>query len=171
MPFIARWPGQIKGGGKTNALACLTDVYATLEQITGQQKQALGGEDGYSLGPVFKGESSSGRDTLISHSIGGSFAIRQGSWKLCLSAGSGGWSAPRERDAKKQGLPPMQLFNLADDPAEKKNLVKDNPEKVNTLLKLLDEDVRNGRSTPGEKVSNDRDVKFLPRGVTISAGA
>ena len=65
----------------------------------------------------------------------------------------------------------MQLFNLADDPAEKKNLVKDNPEKVNTLLKLLDEDVRNGRSTPGEKVSNDRDVKFLPRGVTISAGA
>ncbi len=171
VPFIARWPGQIKGGGKTNALACLTDVYATLEQITGQQKQALGGEDGYSLGPVFKGESSSGRDTLISHSIGGSFAIRQGSWKLCLSAGSGGWSAPRERDAKKQGLPPMQLFNLADDPAEKKNLVKDNPEKVNTLLKLLDEDVRNGRSTPGEKVSNDRDVKFLPRGVTISAGA
>ncbi|MDP7134606.1 MAG: arylsulfatase, partial [Planctomycetota bacterium] len=171
VPFIARWPGQIKGGGKTNALACLTDVYATLEQITGQQKQALGGEDGYSLVPVFKGESSSGRDTLISHSIGGSFAIRQGSWKLCLSAGSGGWSAPRERDAKKQGLPPMQLFNLADDPAEKKNLVKDNPEKVNTLLKLLDEDVRNGRSTPGEKVSNDRDVKFLPRGVTISAGA
>ena len=167
VPFIARWPGQIKGDGETNALACLTDVYATLEQITEQKKQALGGEDGYSLVPVFKGESTSGRDTLISHSIGGSFAIRQGSWKLCLSAGSGGWSAPRENVAKKQGLPPMQLYNLADDPGEKKNLVKDKPEKVNALLKLLDEQVRNGRCTPGTKVSNDRDVKFLPKGVTM----
>ena len=167
VPFIARWPGQIKGGGKTNALACLTDVYATLEQITGQKKKALGGEDGYSLVPVFKGESTSGRDSLISHSIGGSFAIRQGSWKLCLSAGSGGWSAPRENEAKKKGLPPMQLYNLADDPGEKKNLVKDKPEEVNALLKLLDEQVRNGRCTPGKKVSNDRDVKFLPKGVTM----
>ena len=56
---------------------------------------------------AFKGEATSGRDTLISHSAGGSFAIRQGSWKLCLSGGSGGWSAPREGDAKKKGLPRM----------------------------------------------------------------
>ena len=34
----------------------------------------VGGEDGYILIPVFKGEATSGRDTLISHSIGGSFA-------------------------------------------------------------------------------------------------
>ena len=61
----------------------------------------------------------------------------------------------------------MQLYNLAEDPAEKTNLVKDEPEKVKTLLLLLDEQVRRGRCTPGEKVSNDRDVKFLPAGVTM----
>ncbi len=167
VPFIARWPGQIEGGKKTRALACLTDVYATLEAVTSQEKQTLGGEDGYCLLPVFKGEDSSGRDTLISHSIGGSFAIRQGPWKLCLSSGSGGWSAPREGDAKKQGLPPMQLYNLADDPAEKKNLLKHEPEKVKELLLLLDDQVRNGRCTPGAKASNDRDVNFLPAGVEL----
>jgi arylsulfatase A len=142
-------------------------VYATLEAITGQERQAVGGEDGYSLWPVFQGEATSDRETLISHSIDGSFAIRQGPWKLCLCGGSGGWSAPREGEAKQKGLPAMQLYNLAEDAAETKNLIEDEPEKVDALLLLLDERVRNGRSTPGEPLKNDRDVKFLPSGVTM----
>lgn len=167
VPFIVRWPGQIKGGSKSDALVCLTDVYATLEAITEQKQELSGGEDGYSLLPLFKGQATSGREALISHSIDGSFAIRQGSWKLCLCGGSGGWSAPREAEAQKKGLPPMQLYNLAEDPAETKNLIDDEPEKVNALLLLLDERVRNGRSTPGEPLKNDRDVKFLPAGVNL----
>ncbi len=170
VPFIVRWPGHIRAGSKTRAMACLTDVYATLEDITGQPRRALGGEDGFSLLPVLHGADSSDRDTLVSHSIGGSFAIRQGQWKLCLSAGSGGWSAPREAEAKKQGLPKMQLFNLADDPAEQKNLLSAQPGKVAELLRLLDGQVRRGRCTPGEAVSNDRDVTFLPAGVTFPDG-
>ncbi len=169
VPFVARWPGKIKPGGKTDALACLTDVYATLEAITGQERKPLGGEDGYSLLPVFNGEDTSGRNALVSHSIGGSFAIRQGEWKLCLSAGSGGWSAPREPAAKEQGLPPMQLFNLTEDPAETNNLADEQPEKVKALLLLLDKQVRNGRCTPGSEVENDRKVDYLPKGVTLPA--
>jgi arylsulfatase A len=167
VPFIARWPGWIEGGTESTALACLTDVYATLADLTDQPSERLGGEDGFSLLPVFQGAASSGRDTLVSHSIGGSFAIRQGDWKLCLSAGSGGWSAPREAEAKKQGLPKMQLFNLADDPGEQENLLKQQPHKVEMLLLWLDSQVRHGRCTPGEAVPNDRDVKFLPAGVTL----
>jgi arylsulfatase A len=169
-PFIVRWPSQIQAGGKTQALACLTDVYATLEDLTGQQRQALGGEDGFSLLPVLKGAAASGRDTLISHSIGGSFAIRQGDWKLCLCAGSGGWSAPREAEAKKQGLPKMQLFNLADDPGETKNLMAARHAKVHELLLLLDRQVRLGRCTPGDPLPNDRDVVFLPDGISMPDG-
>lgn len=167
VPFLVRWPGKIKGGDKTEALACLTDVYATLEAVTGQAKQRRGGEDSYSLLSVFQGAAASERDTLVSHSVEGAFAIRQGTWKLCLSSGSGGWSTPKETDAKKQGLPPMQLFDLSADPAEEKNLLNDNPEQVKTLLLLLDEQVRNGRCTPGEKLENDRRVKFLPDGVKM----
>ena len=164
VPFIARWPGEIEANRKTDALACLTDVYATLQDITGQDGKSIGGEDGYSLLPVFKGSATSGRETLVSHSIGGSFAIRQGPWKLCLSRGSGGWSAPREPVAKKQGLPPIQLFNLAGDPGETNNLADDEPDKVEYLLALLEEQVRNGRSTPGQPLKNDRDVEYLPAG-------
>ncbi len=166
VPLIVRWPGHIKEGRKTKELACLTDVYSTLEDLTGQPRKARGGEDGFSLLPVLKGAESSGRDTLVSHSIGGKFAIRKGIWKLCLSSGSGGWSAPRDDAATKQGLPAMQLFNREKDPGEQHNLVSDHPERVATLLTLLDQQVRNGRCTPGEKVSNDRDVKFLPKGVS-----
>jgi arylsulfatase A len=167
VPLIARWPTSIEGGASTSALACLTDLYTTLEDITGQERKPLGGEDGFSLVPVFEGKETSGRETLISHSIGGSFAIRQGPWKLCLSGGSGGWSDPREPEAKKKGLPPMQLFHLDDDPAEQKNLVAEKPEKVNELLRLLDKEVKNGRCTPGEAVENDRDVELLPAGVSV----
>ncbi|MDG2381580.1 MAG: arylsulfatase [Pirellulaceae bacterium] len=167
VPFIVRWPDQIKGGRRTNALACLTDVYSTLERITEQERQAVGGEDGYDLTPVFNGAATSERGTLISHSIGGSFAIRQGPWKLCLCGGSGGWSAPREAVAKKQGLPSMQLYNLDQDPGETKNLVLEEVDQVRTLLLLLDEQVRKGRCTPGQPIKNDRDVEFLATGVSL----
>ena len=165
VPLIARWPGKISKGRKTEALACLTDLYTTFESLTGQERRAVGGEDGFSLLPVFEGANTSGRSTLISHSIGGSFAIRQGNWKLCLSAGSGGWSAPREKEAKDQNLPAIQLFNLDSDPAEQTNLESEHPARVASLIQLLSHQVSSGRCTPGTPLQNDRKVKFLPEGV------
>lgn len=169
VPLIVRWPGHVDAGRKTDALACLTDVYTTLQSITEQPRTASGGEDGFDLSPVFVGADSSGRDAIVSHSIGSSFAIRQGPWKLCLSAGSGGWSAPREPAAKQQGLPPVQLFDLANDPAEQTNLAASNPEKVASLIELLQDYVDSGRSTPGDTLKNDRDVTFLPKKFSVPA--
>lgn len=162
VPMIARWPGRIAPGINTNAMVCLTDIYPTLEAIAGLSPQSSGGEDGFDLAPVFAGGDVSARDTLISHSIDGAFAIRQGPWKLCLCAGSGGWSEPREDQAKQQDLPSMQLFHLQADPAEQTNLVDQHPDKVLELLDLIKNQVTSGRSTPGETLSNDRVVKWLP---------
>lgn len=167
VPFIVRWPGKVVAGKTTNAVACLTDVYTTLQSITNQPREATGGEDGFDLTGVFGGDDASEREALVSHSIGGFFAIRRGKWKLCLSHGSGGWSNPREPKAKLQGLPPMQLFDLEADPAEKDNVAKENPEVVDSLLVLLNEYVETGRSTEGPKVANDREVTFLPEGVSL----
>ncbi|WP_075085911.1 sulfatase family protein [Mariniblastus fucicola] len=161
VPLIVRWPDGIESGQTTNALACLTDFYATLRDITGQPAEDLGGEDSYSLLPVFKGEPSN-RKSLISHSIGGSFSIREGDWKLCVSAGSGGWSSPREKTAKTKGLPSMQLFNLKSDRGERSNLVASNPDQAEYLMSLLEDEVTRGRCTQGGSVPNDRDVEFLP---------
>ncbi len=161
VPFIVRWPGTVDGGRSTDALACLTDVYTTLREITQQEPQPRGGEDGFSLMPIFEGEATSRRTSLISHSISGEFAIREGDWKLCLCRGSGGWSEPKENTAKKRGLPKMQLFNLAKDPGEQNNLLDSEPEKVEHLLELLQQHVQQGRSTPGPALENDREVTFL----------
>ena len=163
VPLIARWPGRIAPGRTTKALACLTDVYPTLEEITKQARQRRGGEDGYSLLPVFQGESSTGRENLISHSIGGSFAIREGRWKLCLSAGSGGWSAPREKVAQERGLPSIQLFDLEVDPGEQENVAEAHADKVAELTRSLENQVKRGRSTKGPDLANDRVVQFLPK--------
>ncbi len=165
VPLIVRWPDKIKGGSQTKALACLTDIYTTLEAITKQERRDIGGEDGFNLLPVFQGAESSGRSALISHSIDGSFAIRKGPWKLCLSSGSGGWSAPREKVAKQQSLPPLQLYNLTKDPGETTNIADAHPKKVRALLHLLDVQIEHGRSTKGKPLTNDRKVDFLPEGV------
>jgi arylsulfatase A len=167
VPLLARWPGTIPAGRTTNTLTCLTDIYPTLAEITRQPRAKEGGEDGFSLLPVFLGKGKSARDSLISHSVGGSFAIRQGDWKLCLCRGSGGWSAPKENDAKKQGLPPLQLYDLKDDPAETTNVAADHPAEVSRLLQVLQSQVAAGRCTPGEPLANDRDVTFLPAGVSL----
>ncbi|MGA0039687.1 MAG: sulfatase family protein [Pirellulales bacterium] len=167
VPLIARWPGSVSGGQTTRGLACLTDIYPTLREITGQPQAEQGGEDGFSLMPLLTGSGPSQRASLVSHSIEGSFAIRQGPWKLCLCRGSGGWSDPKEPAAKKQGLPPLQLFHLGDDPAETTNVADEHPERVSDLLLLLDSIVEAGRSTPGAPLANDRQVTFLPDGVVL----
>ena len=163
VPLVVRWPGRIDGGTFNKSTVSLTDIYKTLEELSGQKNKTKGGEDGFSLVPLLNGAKSNDRKSIINHSIGGSFAIRVGDWKLCLSSGSGGWSAPRESDAKKKGLPSMQLFNLKDDPMEKNNLVGIHTTKVASLLQLLESQVERGRSTPGAQLSNDRKITFLPK--------
>lgn len=164
VPLLARWPKMIKGGQQSDAIVCLTDFYSTVAEITGQKNQDQAGEDSYSLVPLFNGKLSNGRSTLISHSIDGSFAIRKGNWKLCLSAGSAGWSQPKEPKAKQKGLPPMQLYNLSQDKGEKNNLFLKKPNQVKELLELLEKQVSQGRCTPGNPVPNDRKIDYLPKG-------
>ena len=160
VPMIARWPKGIQAGQTTDAVCCLTDLYATVRELSRQPIEDVGGEDSYSLVPVFNGQSTSGRETLVSHSIGGLFAIRKDDWKLCLCPGSGGWSEPR---GPQKGAPAMQLYNLKDDRGERENLFDDHPEKVEELLGLLDNEVKQGRSTSGKSLPNDREVYIVPK--------
>ena len=157
VPFIVRWPARIKPATVSNQTICLTDVLATFAEITGFDLQADQGVDSVSFLPAFTGnEIVSTRKGIVNHSISGHFAYRQGKYKLLLAEGSGGWTAPTEKQmAEVPDAPKGQLYDLEADPGEQNNLYAKNPEVVEKLMTQLKEDIANGRSTAGAKQEND----------------
>ncbi len=162
VPFIVRWPGHVAEGSVSHALVGFADVMPTIAELLGRPLPENACEDGYSFLAVLKGQPTVRQD-LVMHSADGSFAIRQGPWKLCLCPGSGGWSypAPGRDDATR--LPPVQLYNLETDPAEQHNLQGEQPEIVARLTALLEQYVSQGRSTPGTPQRNAVDVQIFKR--------
>jgi arylsulfatase A-like enzyme len=155
IPFLARWPGRVKPGTTSAQVLCLTDLMATCADIQGAKLPDNAAEDSVSFLRALEGQDrESLREAVVHHSINGSFAIRQGSWKLALCPGSGGWSAPRPGRDDTTGLPRVQLFDLASDLGEKQNVQDRYPEVVQRLTALLEKYVSEGRSTPGTRQQN-----------------
>jgi len=159
--FIALWPAAIKPGTVSDQTICHTDLLATAADIFDYELPATAGEDSVSLLPAMKQTTDVPvREATVHHSINGSFSIRRGQWKLCLCPGSGGWSAPKPQQARKKKLPATQLFDLSNDIAEQNNVYADHPELVKELTELLHQYIDEGRSTPGDRQPNDRDVNL-----------
>lgn len=136
VPFIARWPGQIPAGSVSEQMICLTDMMATLAAIIQTELPEGAGEDSYNLLPALVDENYEGqiRPQLVSHSLDGMFAIREGEWKLMEHQGSGGFTSPKRIEA-----PGGQLYHLKTDPSEQQNLYHQHPEVVSRLKATLDE--------------------------------
>lgn len=162
VPFIARWPGTVAKGATSSQLICLTDLFATCAAIVGGEVPGNAGEDSVSILPALDGSAREPiREAVVHHSINGSFAIRQGNWKLSLCPGSGGWSSPRPQQAKKQKLPSVQLYNLQADIGEAQNVQQEHEQVVEKLTSLAKKYIDQGRSTPGPQVKNDASIKLL----------
>ena len=150
IPFIAHWPARVKAGSTCDQLVCLVDLMSTCADILGAKLPDNAGEDSVSILPALEGRAKTPlREAVVHHSINGSFAIRQGNWKLELCPDSGGWSAPRPGSKEAQGLPSVQLYDLARDIGEKNNVQDQHPEIVARLTKLLEKYATDGRSMPG----------------------
>jgi arylsulfatase A-like enzyme len=159
VPFLIRWPGVVEPGRRSDQLICLTDLMATCAGILRERLPGDAGEDSVSLLPALQGHDRGPlREAVVHHSINGSFAIRQGDWKLALCPDSGGWSAPRPATKAAAGLPAIQLYNLASDPGERRNVQDQHPDVVARLTRLLERYVADGRSTPGRPRKNDGSV-------------
>ena len=122
---------------------------ATAAAIVGKKVPANAGEDSYNILPALLGKKLEGpiREATVHHSLSGMFSLRQGSWKLIVGRGSGGFTNPR-RIKPKPGEAAGQLYNLADDPREEKNLYLEKPEVVARLKTLLNKYKKEGRSAP-----------------------
>ncbi|NND05324.1 MAG: arylsulfatase [Saprospiraceae bacterium] len=156
VPFVVRWPSKIKAGSVSDEVISTVDFMRTIAEVVGYELSDDAAEDSYSLLPILLQQSFEGplREATVHHSINGSFAIRQGTWKLILCADSGGWSAPRPGDVAPDS-PSIQLYDLAEDPQELDNLQESHPEKVAALKELLTKYIKNGRSTAGTTMHND----------------
>ncbi len=139
VPFIVRWPEMIEAGAVSTSMVNLVDLMATFADIVDVELSADIGEDSYSFLPQLKGQSNpNARNDMIVHSSGGMFAIRKGDWKLVEGLGSGGFTQPAFVDPA-PGEPAGQLYNLAEDLQESENRYAEEPEIVEELMMLLNQ--------------------------------
>lgn len=153
VPYVVRWPKKVQLA-KSDQLVCTTDLFGTVAHIIGKELPDNAAEDSFSFLPALQGKKGP-RESIVHHSINGSFAYRKGEWKAIFCPGSGGWSAPRPNSEGIQDLPPVQLYNLKNDHAEENNLQAENENMVEKYRQELAKIVTDGRSTPGEPQQND----------------
>ena len=156
VPFLIRWPGKVKPGSLCHQLVEQTDIFRTLADVLGTKLPDNAAEDSFSLLPLMRGEDKPIRENAASASSGGLPAVRLDSWKYIPGPGSGGWGKGGDQSQ------PVQLYNLADDLGENKNLAAAMPEKVAEMKNLLEKLITDGRSTPGAQQKNDVEVKRYP---------
>ena len=129
VPAIAWGPG-VQGGKVKSAMAHVTDIAPTLFELAGtrhpgseyQGKPVLPLR-GASMLPLLQGREQivHGADKAIGWELGGRKALRKGDWKIVSANqpwGTGEW----------------ELFNVAQDRTESRNLAASNPQKLGELL-------------------------------------
>ncbi|MGB0143910.1 MAG: sulfatase/phosphatase domain-containing protein, partial [Akkermansiaceae bacterium] len=132
-PMLARWPAVIKGSTSSDHISAFWDILPTMCEIVKQPapKQS----DGISFLSTLKGETKEQKqhDFLYFEFCKGdnqaifSQAVRKGNWKAYRQKKKGG------------GMTDLEIYDLANDPSEKKNLAKEKPEIVKTMLAHIKE--------------------------------
>lgn len=163
VPFLVRWPANVKANTVADALVGQIDLLATMADLSGTDLPEDAGEDSISFLPVLLGQGKGSRSSIVSQSINGSFAIRDGAWKLLLCPGSGGWSFPKPGVDDISGMPEFQLYDLATDPGEKRNLVGEHADRVARMKGMIEEAIRRGRTTSGGDLTNDVEVAMISK--------
>ena len=146
-PFIVRWPGHVKPG-VSDALVCQIDFLTSFAALTKQSLPADAAPDSINVLPALLGESKTGREGMIEQ--GGPLSVRQGLWKLVVAQKA----PPRKIALEDHDSPPrdtgagggLQLFNLAEDLAETKNLAEQQPDKTKELNDILIKARADGRT-------------------------
>lgn len=126
---IACWPGVVAPRKVCGQLVRQADIFATLSELWGSLVPANAGEDRVSLMPLLKGGTQPVRGNTISHSSAGVATLRKGEWKLL--------AAPDPKAGP--GAPPVQLYDLAADLGETRNLAQEKPALVAEMLALIGE--------------------------------
>lgn len=118
VPFVAKWPGKIPAGKDYNHPIIQLDILPTILAATNARIKPAKPLDGVNLLPYLSGENAGKPHETLYWKFGQQWAIRKGDWKLLVARG---------------GSMMPELYNLADDLGEKKNLAAEKPEVVASL--------------------------------------
>ena len=175
VPYVVRWPAMVKPRQTCNRLIGLQDLMATIAEVSGAVVADTEAPDSISYAPLLRDPNlTATREAMIMSSVM-SYTIIRGDWKLTLCPGSGArgvyGNTPKWDDAWNDAVdqfgrrpnyeellshPFVQLFNLREDPTESQDLSEANPKLIIELFDIITTTWKNGRTTSGPKLSNDK---------------
>jgi arylsulfatase A-like enzyme len=138
VPFIVRWPGRVHPG-VSDALVSQVDLTASFATLVRMTFTAGEPSDSRNALPALLGRDPKGRDHIIEHA--NVLAVRKGDWKYIVPG-----KGPRRNVLTNTELgndPEPQLYDLAADPGERRNLFEHMPDQAASLAGLLQE-IRSG---------------------------
>lgn len=124
VPFIARWPGRIAPGRTSSHVSYFGDLFATFADIV--SRPAPKGLDSRSMAPTLLGRPGQQAHEFLYWEFyegGGAQAVRFGTWKAVRK--------PIFTGA-------IEIYDLASDPGEQRNLSADNPRLVEQAVRFLE---------------------------------
>ncbi|MEJ7766968.1 MAG: sulfatase [Chitinophagaceae bacterium] len=122
VPAIAWWPGIIKPNQVSASLATSMDLFPTLAKLAHAELAADQQLDGVDMLSLLKGESKNMRELIYFYNGPNLYAIRKGPWKAHFTT-----KPSYSQEAAAAHDPPL-LYNLDQDPSEKYDLSKANPD-------------------------------------------
>jgi arylsulfatase A-like enzyme len=142
VPCVMRWPGKIRPDSECQELAATIDLLPTFAKLAGAElpKNKI---DGLDIGALLTGDGTAKTPHESYYFYWGQelHAVRSGSWKLHFphpyrslkEAGADGKPGPYENASCA-----LELYDLARDVGESKNVAAEHPEIVARLQKLAD---------------------------------
>lgn len=130
-PGIAWWPGRIKAGQVTHALAGTMDLFPTFLKLANADIPKDRVIDGVDMSPILFGTGPGNRQTHFYYRGQRLMAVRKGPWKAHLITQDGYGKNVENHD------PPL-LFQIEHDPSERFDVAKDHRDVVADLLAEID---------------------------------
>jgi arylsulfatase A-like enzyme len=140
VPCIARYPGRIRPGITSDAIATTMDLFPTLAKLAGAPLPADRTIDGRDIRPILWGEpdAQSPHETFYYYCYTHLQAVRSGPWKLVLPRPEHpAWTGFSGR-FHGNGVAAPELYNVDDDLGETRNVASDHPEIVARLMERVE---------------------------------
>jgi arylsulfatase A-like enzyme len=141
VPFLMRWPAQIKPGSRSDYQGLNFDLFPTFLELAGATPSPE--LDALSLVPILKGGTiAMPRELYFVRREGGKNyggknyeALIRGEWKLMQN----------------DPYSPLELYNLKNDPQEKTNVATSAPKVFNEMAERMRNHIQRGGSTPWQR--------------------